>query len=169
MKLKKLHQLSIITILEPFSNSVHVQSFKVQLNMENATSNCNGKIWVFWSNDIDYNILDEDEQQITCNMKHNELQYQFTSTFVYAKCKDHLRRPLWNKMIQQATLNDNPWCSVGDFNVITSVEEKLGGVPYNIRKIMNFTAVIEACGLLYIGFSGKNFTWSNKRVLIGLW
>ena len=120
--LRKLHHLSVITILEPFSDSVHIQNFKVQLSMDNAISNCNGKIWVFWSSDIDCNILDEDEKQITCNMNHNELQYQFTSTFVYAKCKDHLRRHLWDKMIQHSTLNDNPWCAVGDFNVITFVE-----------------------------------------------
>ena len=43
--------------------------------MDNAISNCNSKIWVFWNSDIDCNILDEDEQEITCNMKHNELQY----------------------------------------------------------------------------------------------
>ena len=63
--LRKVHHLSIITILEPFSDSVHVQNFKDHLNMDNATSNCNGKIWVFWSSDVDCNILDEDEQQIT--------------------------------------------------------------------------------------------------------
>ncbi|XP_015084240.1 uncharacterized protein LOC107027651 [Solanum pennellii] len=131
--------------------------------MENATSNCNGKILIFWSSDIYCNILDEDEQQITFNMKHNELQYQFTSIFNYAKCKDHLRRPFRDKMIKQDTLNDNPWCTVGDFNVITSVEEKLGGLPYNMRKSMDFIAVIEACGLLDIGFCGHKFTWSNKR------
>ena len=122
--------------------------------MDNAISNCNGKIWVFWSTDIDYNILDEDEQQITCNIKHNELQYQFTSTFAYAKCKDHLMRPLWDKMIHHDTLNDNPWCTVGDFNVLTCMEEKLGGDPYNMRKSMDIIADIEACGLLDIGFSG---------------
>ncbi|TMW92523.1 hypothetical protein EJD97_012907, partial [Solanum chilense] len=65
------------------------QSFKDQLNMDYATSNCNGNILIFWSSDIDCNIVDEDEQQMTCNMKHNELQYLFTSTFVYANCKDH--------------------------------------------------------------------------------
>ena len=57
--LKKLHHLSVIAILEPFSDSVHIQSFKVQLSMENAISNCNGKIWVFGSSDIECNILDE--------------------------------------------------------------------------------------------------------------
>ena len=49
------------TILEPFSHTAHIQNFKVQLSMDNAISNYNGKIWVFWSSDIDCNILDEDE------------------------------------------------------------------------------------------------------------
>ena len=91
-------------------------------------------------------------------MKHNDLQYKFSSTFVYAKCKDHLRRPLWNKMIHHSTLNDNPWCAVGDFKVITSVEEKLGGLAYKMRKSIEFINVIEACGLLDIGFSGQKST-----------
>lgn len=30
-------------------------------------------------------------------------------TFVYEKCKDHLRRPLWDKMLQQAEIKDKPW------------------------------------------------------------
>ena len=42
--LRKHNHLSFITILESFSNSVLVQSSKVQLNMENASSNGTGKI-----------------------------------------------------------------------------------------------------------------------------
>ncbi|KAG5580250.1 hypothetical protein H5410_050877 [Solanum commersonii] len=102
--------------------------------MKHAVSNCNGKIWLFWNMDIDYVILEEDEQQITCDIGHNELQNHFTTTFVYAKCKDHLRRPLWDKMLYYSAEIDKPWCSVGDYNAITSIEEKLGGVPYNMRK-----------------------------------
>ncbi|XP_010314574.1 uncharacterized protein [Solanum lycopersicum] len=78
-------------------------------------------------------------------------------------CKDYLRRPLWDKMLQQANEDTNPWCAVADFNVITAVEEKLGGSPYNMRKSMNFIIVIEACGLVDIGFNGHKFTWSIKR------
>lgn len=39
---------------------------------------------------------------------------------------------------------------MGDFNVITDMEEKLGGQPYNINKIFEFIGVIEACGLTLI-------------------
>ncbi|KAG5585870.1 hypothetical protein H5410_046304 [Solanum commersonii] len=53
----------------------------------------------------------------------------------------------------------------GDYNVITNIEEKLGGVPYNMRKSLEFIVVIEACGLLDLGFSGQKYTWSNKRCI----
>lgn len=86
--LKKMHKLSIIVVLEPFSDSTHVQHFKHQLAMEKAISNCNGKIWLFWTTDIDCVVLEKDEQQITCDIRHNALHNQFTVTFVYAKCKD---------------------------------------------------------------------------------
>ncbi|XP_069151882.1 uncharacterized protein [Solanum lycopersicum] len=66
-------------------------------------------------------------------------------------------------MIQQASLNENPWCTIGDFNVITSVEEELGEEHYNMGKSMDFIEVIEACGLLDFCFIGHKFTWSNKR------
>ena len=161
--LRKMNHISVIAILEPFSDRVNIQSFKVQLNMDNATSNSNSKIWVFWNSDIGCDIFDEDEQQITCDMKHNELQYQFTSTFIYAKCKQYLRRPLWDKLLHHTSVSTNPWCAVGDYNVISNVDETLGGLPYNMRKSIDFIAIIEACGLVDIGFSGHRFTWSNKR------
>ncbi|WMV32840.1 hypothetical protein MTR67_026225 [Solanum verrucosum] len=152
--LKKMHKFSIIAVLEPFSDSIHVQNFKHQLSMEQAVSNCNGKIWLFWTTDIDCVVLEEDDQQITCEIRHNALHNQFTITFVYAKCKDHLRRPLWDRMLYNAADNNRPWCSVGDYNVISNIEEKLGGVPYNMRTSLEFIAVIEACGWLDLGFSG---------------
>ena len=50
-----------------------------------------------------------------------------------------------------------------DLNVIIADDEKLGGVPNNMRKSWDFIAVIEAFGLLDISFSGHKLTWSNKR------
>lgn len=83
-------------------------------------------------------------------------------TFVYAKCRDTLRRPLWNNLVQLSPLTQ-PRCTIRDFNVITKVYEKLGGIPYDIRKIFEFMGVIEACGLIDLGFYGSKFTWSNLR------
>ncbi|KAG5590384.1 hypothetical protein H5410_040898 [Solanum commersonii] len=124
--LKKVHHLSIIVILEPFSNIIHVQSFQNQLAMDHA--------------------------MITCDITHNELHTQFTSTFVDDKCKDHLRRP----------------CGIDFYTLLLKKQiphKNLGGIPYNMRKSLEFIDVIEACGLLDLGFSKQKFIWSNKGVL----
>ncbi|KAG5580344.1 hypothetical protein H5410_050971 [Solanum commersonii] len=85
--LKKIHNLSMIAILEPFSNNSQLNNYRLQLNMDNAFSNQNGKIWIFWTIDYDCNILESDDQQ----------------------CKDELRRPLWDRFIHLSTVKI-PWC-----------------------------------------------------------
>lgn len=100
-----MHHLSIITLLEPFSYSINVQNFKIKLAIENTASNYNGKILVFCNGDVDNIISDEDAQKITYDFNHNEVKNKFTTTFVYAKCKYHLRRPLWDKLLQQDSGN----------------------------------------------------------------
>lgn len=61
-----------------------VMNFKVSLSTYNDESNCNGKILSFWNGDIDCTTTNEDDQQITCDIKHNELQNQFTINLVYS-------------------------------------------------------------------------------------
>ncbi|KAH0736538.1 hypothetical protein KY285_012245 [Solanum tuberosum] len=81
-------------------------------------------------------VLETDEQQITCEINPTEAP---------------------------DTRDTTPWCTVGDFNVITDSEEKLGGIAYNMRKSLEFIGVIKDCGLMDLGFNGPRFTWSNQR------
>lgn len=73
-------------------------------------------------------------------------------TVVYAKCRNHLRRPMQDRHRQQSANVTAPWYIIGDFNVITSVEEKIGGVPYKIQKSIKFISVIDECGLIDLGY-----------------
>ncbi|XP_015166827.1 uncharacterized protein [Solanum tuberosum] len=154
----------MIAVLEPFSDNSQINMFKSMLAMDHATSNINGKICLFRNTDIVCTVLETDEQQVTCEISHTEIQGTYIKTFVYAKCKDYLRRPLWDRLLHISDTRDTiPWCTVGDFNVITDIDEKLGGIPYNMRKSLEFIGVIEACGLMDLGFNGPKFTWSNQR------
>ncbi len=162
INLKKLHTLSMLAILEPFSNQAHIDSYRMHLLMDHSYSNPNNKIWLFWSNDISCDILESDQQQVTCEISHENCKEKFTMTYVYAKCKDQLRKPLWEVMLKRSE-SRNPWCVLGDFNVITSISEKLGGRDYNINKSLEFISIIEACGLIDMGYKGQNYTWCNHR------
>lgn len=49
------------------------------------------------------------------------------------------------------------------FNIISSTHEKLAGRAYNINKSLEFIGIIEACGLMDLGYNGPNYTWCNHR------
>lgn len=106
------------------------------------------------------------EIHITCDIKHNGLLNQFTITFVYEKFKDHLTKTMWDKMLQQSVENYKSLCVVDDCNFINDIDKKLGHVPHYMIRSMEFICVIEACGLLDIGFNGQRFTWSIKQGII---
>ncbi|KAH0725234.1 hypothetical protein KY284_001099 [Solanum tuberosum] len=111
---------------------------------------------------MDCTVLETDDLHITCVLQHVECKEKFMTSFIYAKCKDYLRRPLWDRLMHFSSM-DIPWCTIGDFNVITSTDEKQGGRPYNMNKSFEFISVIAACGLLDLGYSGQHFTWCNQR------
>ncbi|WMV07509.1 hypothetical protein MTR67_000894 [Solanum verrucosum] len=157
-----MHNLTMIVILEPFADSSQINSYRIQLNMDKAHSNPNAKIWLFWAGELECNVLDTDEQHTTYELKHLDYPEKFIISYVYAKCKDQLRRPLWDNLMQVSETN-LPWCTIGDFNVITSTQEKQGGREYNMNKSFEFISVIEPCGLIDIGYNGQPFTWCNQR------
>ena len=152
----------MIAILEPFTNQSQLEFYRLQLLMNKGYCNPNNKIWIFWSTEVTCNILESDQQQVTCEISYEGYSEKFLMTYVYAKCKDSLRKPLWDSMLRWST-TVYPWCILGDFNVISSTQEKLGGREYNINKSLEFIDVIASCGLLDMGYSGQPYTWCNHR------
>ena len=123
----------MVAIFEPFANHSQIDSYRMQMLMNQSHSNPNNKIWLFWTDEVNCRILDSDKQHITCEIRHEECNGKFIMTYVYAKCKDQLRRPLWDSMLKWSKTM-YPWCIIGDFNVISSTHEKVGGRDYNINK-----------------------------------
>lgn len=56
------------------------------------------------------------------------------------------------------------WLCVGDFNDMMSNEEKLGKLPIDVRRVLNFQCMLVDCQLLDLGFQGAKYTWSNRRL-----
>lgn len=52
---------------------------------------------------------------------------------------------------------------VGDFNVITGPEEKIGGLPYKIEESLDFISCLDDCDFQDVGYLGPKFTWSEKE------
>ncbi|XP_070034219.1 uncharacterized protein [Nicotiana tomentosiformis] len=45
--------------------------------------------------------------------------------------------------------------------MLASIEEKIGGIPYQINKSIEFLNMIEDCGFTDLGFYGPRYIWSN--------
>lgn len=70
----------------------------------------------------------------------------FPST-VYTKCTRVSRRPLWQAFESVVVGGQGPWMAVGDFNVVSSIEERSGGSLATVTNIEEFNSAMFRCGL----------------------
>lgn len=76
--------MEIISILEPFADKSQINSYRIQLHMDNSHSNPNNKILLFWTYNVIYKDQQVHEQQIACVINHVECAETFLITFEYA-------------------------------------------------------------------------------------
>lgn len=53
---------------------------------------------------------------------------------------------------------------VGDFNIVASTEERIGGATPNFRTIEEFNKVFLKSGLVSVQFEGLLFTRTNRKL-----
>ncbi|KAH0731470.1 hypothetical protein KY290_002476 [Solanum tuberosum] len=130
-------QIPLICLQEPMVDSRKMERFKRKLRMDHSYCNCSNKIWILWTAEVDITILQDKEQHVLIKATHLNNQPIFL-TVVYAKCTEDLRRELWNDLREMANNIQGIWGAIGDFNVITSIEEKKGGRSYRLEESFDF-------------------------------
>lgn len=131
--------------------------------MHLATTNSNGKIWLFTYHDIEATIIRDTDQQLTVKLVNQTLAQSFYATIVYVKCEVDQRLSLWEDIYSISNDMDRPWLIRGDFNVILNDKEKIGGLPIQDADHEDFDYCIETCDLTRVNFQGSPFTWWNGR------
>jgi len=66
---------------------------------------------------------------------------------------------LWESMVDLVDTINTLWVIGGDFNVISSEEKKLGGLPVTEVEVRDFNHNINVCNLEDKGFKGRKYTW----------
>ncbi|KAJ8420570.1 hypothetical protein Cgig2_025917 [Carnegiea gigantea] len=82
-------------------------------------------------------------------------------TAIYASLHEHLREYLWTQLHHFAQANREPWLLACDFNKTISLAERNHGGQDMERRCLKFRYWVENNGLIDLGFSGPNFTWSR--------
>ncbi|PHU24658.1 Protein TRIGALACTOSYLDIACYLGLYCEROL 1, chloroplastic [Capsicum chinense] len=149
--------------MEPFQDKQQLERYRKKLGLKYAIVNTNGKIWFFVDECINVEVINDDDQQITCRLMNQEGNTEMVVTLVYAKCTQSERLQLWDSLFQISHNFQVPWLVGGDFNVIVNDEEKMGGLPVTEEETTDFNHCINTCVLEDKGFKGSKFTWWNGR------
>ncbi|KAL9674735.1 hypothetical protein QQ045_002934 [Rhodiola kirilowii] len=73
------------------------------------------------------------------------------------------RASLWSSLIDASAQYTGPWLVAGDFNTISSWQEKKGGARRDNDSMFDFNNFQVQAGLSDAGFTGAKFTWCNNR------
>lgn len=127
-KLVKQWKPKLVAILEPFISFNRVNKVATKLQLPSSFSNeaHGGKIWILWGADVDFDIIQISSQTISGMFSIDS--FIFVVSIVYASCGYLDRRGLWRELKNLPTLG-KPWVVSGEFNIIRSASEKIGGVP----------------------------------------
>lgn len=125
----------------------------------------NGRMVVLWdSNKVDCVVLGIEPQCIHCRVVCKVSQQAFLCTFIYGFYSPAKRKPIWDFLKQVGQTCITPWVVLGDFNVVKSITERIGGVTPNIYQMKDFEDCCSYLGLEDSPASGEFYTWTNNSV-----
>ncbi|XP_074266679.1 uncharacterized protein LOC141589958 [Silene latifolia] len=81
---------------------------------------------------------------------------------IYAFNDLHYRNDLWDFLKETALTCNDPWLWMGDFNVVLSHIERLGGNTTE-AEMEFFQECVSLCGMEDIQATGALYNWSNKQ------
>lgn len=134
----------------------------------NCEGDGKGKIVLLWdSNRVKVKVISKQQQYIHCEVNDIRSGELVNVVAVYAHNKGDDRRYLWEDLIKLASKIIRSWITIGDFNNVPSVDEKVGGEKgqkVTIGEVHEFQYCLEMCELAEMRHEGMKFTWSNKQV-----
>ncbi|KAG5599866.1 hypothetical protein H5410_031236 [Solanum commersonii] len=115
--------------MEPFQDSSDWERYRRRLGHHTTLVNCS-------------DVIEDSIQQMTLQVVHQNKGVEAMVIIVYVSCNAINREELWNSIQQISSHFSLPWLVGGDFNVILSLEEKLGGLPVYYQETEDFANCI---------------------------
>ncbi|KAM6553480.1 hypothetical protein CsatB_014242 [Cannabis sativa] len=84
-------------------------------------------------------------------------------TGFYGEPNRSRRHTTWNLLRELADFSPLPWCILGDFNNITTHDDKKGGRPYPQSLIHGFNTALHDCRLCELQLRGHKYTWERGK------
>lgn len=128
----------------------------------NCGASLGGRIILLWNSSTTVlDVILTEAQVIHCTVRCKISNSLFYCSFIYGFWKVATRRPLWDSFRDPRLDTNLPWLILGDFNVIKTPDERVGGVrpkEYEMDEFNDFCLSLEFCDA---DSFGARFTWSN--------
>lgn len=99
---------------------------------------------------------------LTVLLKRKVDERSFMISNIYGSTAAHLKADFFQELRSIKDFSTRVWTMLGDFNVLLSVEDKIGSTA-NVADILNFREVVHDLGLVDLPILNKSFTWTNGR------
>ncbi|KAL4334407.1 hypothetical protein GQ457_07G010750 [Hibiscus cannabinus] len=122
---------SIVALFEPRISGCVVDRVVAKLGFPHSfrveSHGFSGGIWILWNDEVTVEILTFSNQFIHIRFRVVGNGTSALLTAVYASPCRSKRKDLWNQLAMLNPGDGTPWLLGGDFNVILSTEERIGG------------------------------------------
>lgn len=132
--------------------------------MHNFHLDPKGRIWVAWNpRYYQLQLLHMSVQFIHYRALQISTNLKFYITFVCGLNHLQQRQGLWDELSTYQP-SDEPWCVIGDFNVILYKEDRMGGDEVRIAELLDLKSFMDTCELQEMRSIGPYYSWTNKSV-----
>jgi len=123
-----------------------------------------GGIISLWNPSFDVDIKMFDSYYIDAIISSSLDNTSWRCARIYGFPQHHNKFLTCDTISNLANNNWNPnWLIFGDFNMILSNEEKMGGNSMDLNISQLFRDTITVCHLMDLGYQGDIFTWANNH------
>uniref|UniRef100_A0A2N9EZP9 Reverse transcriptase domain-containing protein n=1 Tax=Fagus sylvatica TaxID=28930 RepID=A0A2N9EZP9_FAGSY len=114
--------------------------------------------------DISVDVLEFNFATVAINIRDSVCSWALVG--FYSPPYYHKRRKAWINLCALLESFAGPWMCFGDFNTIIDVNEKEGGRSGSSSALNFLRNLMFDFGAVNLGFSGSQFTWCNRRVVL---
>jgi exonuclease III len=95
-------------------------------------------------------------------VKENSLDERWILGVIYGDTHKTINCYIWERIELYGLMSGKPVCVIGDFNVISKLDDKWGDSRVMSRYMREFTSMISRGGFIDLGYNGPMYTWTNR-------
>lgn len=122
-----------------------------------------GDLACLWKDCIEVEILSLSLNHINMLVSMDNGEQKWQCTGIYGFHESHSKAKTCDLINHLAGADHDKWLTIGDFDLVLSQDEKMGGNPVNQKLVTLFRDTLQRNNLADIGFEGDQFTWNNNQ------